>query len=64
MLRKSSGFDADFAVAAAHKTQRGLDRFLHHFADLAGERDVAFARITGRFDVQHFAAGRRISRGR
>ena len=59
--RKSSGFDAHLAVAAANKTQRGLDRFFHHFANVSGERDVAFARITGRFNVQHFAASRRVS---
>src|SRR5437867_1469927 len=52
---------AKLAVAAAKKTERGLHRFLHHFADVSGERDISFARITCRFDVQYFAASRRVS---
>src|SRR5437773_7425076 len=52
---------AQLAVAAAKETQRGLHRFFHHFADVSGERDISFARITCRFDVQYFAASRRVS---
>src|SRR5437870_9180900 len=49
------------AVAAAKKTERGLHRFFHHFADVSGQRDISFARITCCFDVQYFAASRRVS---
>src|SRR5882724_9585691 len=52
---------AQLAIAAAKETERGLHRFLHHFADVSGERDISFARITCRFDVQYFAASRRVS---
>src|SRR5438093_4286301 len=51
---------AQLAVAAAKETERGLHRFLHHFADVSGERDISFAGITCRFDVQYFAASRRV----
>src|SRR5438093_13406876 len=52
---------AQLAVAAAKETERGLHRFFHYFADVSGERDISFARITCRFDVQYFAASRRVS---
>src|SRR5437867_703189 len=52
---------AKLAVAAAKETERGLHRFLHHFADVSGGRDISFARITCRFHVQYFAASRRVS---
>src|SRR6266496_2326668 len=52
---------AKLTVAAAKETERGLHRFLHHFADVSGERDISFARITCRFDMQYFAASRRVS---
>ena len=60
-LAKIFRVHAQLAVAAAKETQRGLDRFFHHFANVSGERDVAFAGITRRFDVQHFAALRSVS---
>src|SRR5436190_4752937 len=49
------------AVTAAKETERGLHRFLHHFADVPRKQDISFARITCRFDVQYFAASRRVS---
>ena len=56
-LSKIVGLDAELAVAAANETERGLHRFFHHVSDLSGKRDIPFARITRRFDVQDFAAG-------
>src|SRR5438034_1018145 len=49
------------AVTAAKETERGLNRFLHHFADVPRKQDISSARITCRFDVQYFAASRRVS---
>ena len=57
---KIFGLDAQLAVAAAKETERGLNRFLHYFTDVSGERDAALPRIPGCFDVQYFAAGWRI----
>ncbi len=42
--------------AAAHHGQRGLDRLLHHLAQLAGGDGLALARHRRRFDGQQFAA--------
>src|SRR6202040_4253281 len=54
-------FYADLAVAAADETECGLDRFFHHFADVTGEHNISLTRITCRFNVEHFAAGWRVS---
>ena len=59
-LAKIFRIRAELAVAAAHEAECGLHRFLHYFADVTGKRDVAFAGITHRLDMQYFAAGRRI----
>ena len=55
---ESVRLDAEFAHAAADEAEGGLGGFLHDVADLAGERDVAFAGIAGGFDVENFAADR------
>ena len=60
-LSKIFGLDAQLTVPAAKETERGLHRFFHHVSDLPGKRDIPFARITRRFDVQYFAAGRCVS---
>src|SRR5438093_5812677 len=48
-------------VSSEPETERGLHIFFHHFANVSGERDISLAGITRRFDVQHFATGRRVS---
>ena len=58
---KIFGLDAQLPVPAAKETERGLHRFFHHVPDLPGKRDIPFARITRRLDVQYFAAARRVS---
>ena len=54
-------FRPNLAVATADKAERGLNRFLHHFADVTCECHVSFSGITRRFNVQDFTAGRRVS---
>ena len=51
----------ELPVAATDETERRLNRFFHDFADVPCERDITFAGITGRFDVENFAASRRVS---
>src|ERR1051325_507708 len=63
-LAKIVRVPTDLPVSAAHQTERRLHRLLHHVSDLSGKRDVSFARITRRFDVQYFAAGRCVSQSR
>src|SRR5689334_16061413 len=59
-VAKIFGLKLQLAVAATQKTERGLHRFFHHVPDLSGESDIAFSRVTRRFDVQDFAPHRRV----
>ena len=60
-LSKIFRIHTQLTVPAAKETERGLHRFFHHVPDLPGKRDIPFAQITRRFDVQYFAAARRVS---
>ena len=60
-LAKIFRIRAELAVAATDEAERGLHRFLHHFADVTCKRDIAFPGVPHRFNVEHFAAGRRVS---
>ena len=51
-------------ACAAHAGERRLRRLLHHFAELAGDRQLALAGIGGRLDEEHVAAGRRLGEAR
>src|SRR6185503_1862720 len=63
-LFEGVGRDAEFADAAFDEAQGGLGAFFHDVADLAGEEDAAFPRITQRFDVKDLTAGRSPSQAR
>ena len=51
--------DAVVLRVRAEPRQRGARRFLHHVAEVAGQRQRAAALHPRRFDEQHLAAGRR-----
>ena len=53
---KIDRLDAIGRRARLHEAHRRLDRFLHHFAELAGRLDLALAGDGDRFDRQQFAA--------
>ena len=52
--------DAELLGARAHQAERGGRGFLHHVADLAGERDVALAGHARGLDEEDLAADRRV----
>ena len=56
---QSSG-SAELAGVRAHPRERRLRRLLHHLAELPGDRQLALARVRGRLDEEHVAAGRRV----
>ena len=58
-LREDVERDPQRARAGAKQAPRGLRRFFHHVAELAGQRDLALAGHADRFDEHDVAAGRR-----
>ena len=58
-LRERIQRNAERAGAGPQQAPRGLRRFLHHVAELAGERDLALARHPDRFDEHDVTADRR-----
>ena len=53
-----SSVDAERLRVRAHPRERRLRRLLHHVAELAGQREVALARVRGRLDEEDVAADR------
>ena len=58
MLGEEVFLDAQLRRVRTHPGQRGLHRFLHHLADLAGHGEAAFALHRVGFDEQYVAARR------
>jgi len=56
LAAEETGLDAIRRRARLHEGKRGLDRFVHHLAELAGGLDLSLAGHGHRFDGQQFAA--------
>jgi len=61
---ESVGVDAELAGAAFDEAESGLGAFFHDVANLAGEKNVAFAGVAQGFDVEDFSAGGRPGQAR
>ncbi len=57
-------FEAELARVRAHVAHGGHGRFLHHVAELAGDREMAVARHGRRLDEEDVAAHRRPGQAR
>ena len=60
-LRKSSEFTPSWPSRLRRRLSAAWTDSFITFANVSGERDVAFAGVTRRFDVQYFAAMGRVS---